>query len=113
MFEIGFFELLVIALVTLVVVGPERLPWLARTAGRWVGRVQRYFRAVKAEFSQELALQEYYRLHDKVLAEARAAGQSVEEEARRLERAMLEKLREEQPQIIGPVSRVRTEGKEW
>ncbi len=90
MFEIGFSELVVIAVVALIVIGPERLPQVLRTLGAWFGRAQRYFRSVKEEVSHELALQEYYKLHNQVLEEARAAGQSVEEEARRLEQAMRE-----------------------
>lgn len=107
MFEIGFFELVVIALVTLIVVGPERLPEVARASGRLIGRIRSYLTAVKADVSQELSLQEYYKLHNRVLDEAKAAGQSVEDEARRLELAMLEKLHEEKKDNASPAGQDR------
>lgn len=58
MFDIGFTELLVIGVVALLVVGPERLPKVARTAGHLFGRMQRYVSSVKADISQEMELDE-------------------------------------------------------
>lgn len=58
MFEIGFGELIVVAVVALVVVGPEKLPGLARTAGLWVGKARRMIADVKAEVDRELQLEE-------------------------------------------------------
>lgn len=106
MFEVSFFEMVVIAVVALIVIGPERLPQVARTAGGWIGRIQRFFRSVKADVEQELSLQEYYQLHNKVLQEAQAVGQSVEGEARRLEQAMLEGLRNEKQGEVAPADQV-------
>ena len=54
MFDIGFWELGLIALVALLVVGPERLPKLARTAGLWLGRGRRLLSSVKADIDREL-----------------------------------------------------------
>ena len=54
MFDIGFWEILVIGVVALLVVGPERLPGVARTAGRWVGQVQRFVRNARADIQREL-----------------------------------------------------------
>ncbi len=62
MFGIDFFELIVIAIVALVVVGPERLPKVARTAGHLFGRGQRYVNAVKADLSREMHLEELKKL---------------------------------------------------
>jgi sec-independent protein translocase protein TatB len=65
MFDIGFSELVVIALVALVVLGPERLPRAARFAGLWVRRARAHWYAVKSEFEQELAADELRRsLHE-------------------------------------------------
>ncbi|QDQ74138.1 twin-arginine translocase subunit TatB [Pseudoluteimonas lycopersici] len=61
MFDIGFSELVVIALVALVVLGPERLPKAARFAGLWVRRARAQWYAVKSEFEQELAADELKR----------------------------------------------------
>ncbi len=58
MFEIGFSELLMLGLVSLLVIGPERLPQLARIAGFWVGKLQRTVADVKAEIRQELQVEE-------------------------------------------------------
>lgn len=58
MFDVGFSELLVVAVVALVVIGPERLPKVARTVGLLIGRMQRYVADVKADISQEIQLDE-------------------------------------------------------
>ncbi|MBK1647052.1 Sec-independent protein translocase protein TatB [Rhabdochromatium marinum] len=58
MFDVGALELVVIAVVALLVVGPERLPRLARTAGRWVGRARRALLSVKDEIDREIKAEE-------------------------------------------------------
>jgi sec-independent protein translocase protein TatB len=58
MFDIGFLELIVIGVIALLVVGPERLPRLARTAGLWLGRGRRMLSSVKAEIDSELKAEE-------------------------------------------------------
>ena len=50
----GFTEILLIGVVSLVVIGPERLPDVARTAGQWIGKLQRFVRGVKSDISREL-----------------------------------------------------------
>src|SRR5215510_11285056 len=57
MFDIGFSELLVIAVVALIVIGPERLPKVARTLGHLFGRMQRYVNDVKADIAREMELE--------------------------------------------------------
>ncbi|BAU47249.1 hypothetical protein SVA_0670 [Sulfurifustis variabilis] len=54
MFDIGFSELVLIALLALLVLGPKRLPEVARTAGRWLGRLRRFMTDVKQDFDREL-----------------------------------------------------------
>lgn len=58
MFEIGIWELVMVGVVALLVVGPERLPGLARTAGLWLGKARRMLAEVKAEVDKELQLDE-------------------------------------------------------
>ncbi|MCW8847779.1 MAG: Sec-independent protein translocase protein TatB [Sedimenticola sp.] len=58
MFDIGFWELAIIALVALVVVGPERLPKLAYTAGKWMGKGRKMLSQVKAEIDKEMKAEE-------------------------------------------------------
>jgi len=58
MFDFGFWEMLMVVVVALIVVGPERLPGLARTAGFWVGKAKRMVNDVKSEIDRELAADE-------------------------------------------------------
>lgn len=61
MFDISFWELVIIMIVALLVVGPERLPRVARTIGLWVGKAQSFVRTVKADIDKELATEELRR----------------------------------------------------
>ena len=54
MFDVGFTELMLIGIVALVVMGPERLPAVAKTAGLWIGKAQRFVRGVKTDLASEL-----------------------------------------------------------
>ncbi|MGV6827038.1 MAG: Sec-independent protein translocase protein TatB [bacterium] len=58
MFDIGFFELMLIAVVALLVVGPERLPVLAKTTGLWIGKAKRFVSNVRDDIEQELKADE-------------------------------------------------------
>lgn len=70
MFEIGFSELLLVGLVALVVLGPERLPEAVRTAGLWIGRIKRSFNSIKAEVEREIGADEIRRqLHNERILE--------------------------------------------
>jgi sec-independent protein translocase protein TatB len=80
MFDIGFTELLVIAVVALIVIGPERLPKVARTAGHLFGRMQRYVNDVKADISREMELDELKKLRSSMEDTARSFEQSVKQE---------------------------------
>ncbi len=65
MFDIGFWELAIIGVVTLIVVGPERMPALARTAGKWVGRLTRFISSVKSDIDRELKAEEMKKAMEK------------------------------------------------
>jgi len=58
MFDIGFWEMAVIAVVALVVIGPERLPKVASTAGRWFGKARYFISSVKADIDREIKAEE-------------------------------------------------------
>jgi len=77
MFDIGFSELLVIGVVALIVIGPERLPKVARTAGLLFGRLQRYVNDVKADIQREIELDELRKLRTQFEDAARSVEQSV------------------------------------
>lgn len=66
MFDIAFSELIVIAVVALIVIGPERLPKVARTLGLLTGRVQRYVTTVKADIDRELQLEDIKKLRQEM-----------------------------------------------
>ena len=62
MFDIGFWELTIIGVVALIVIGPERLPGVARTAGLWFGRMRRFVSTVKADIDQQLKAEELQKI---------------------------------------------------
>ncbi len=74
MFDIGFSELFVIGIVALIVLGPERLPRVARTAGHLLGRLQRYVNDVKSDISREMQLEELRKLQSQVEQQVREVG---------------------------------------
>jgi len=77
MFDIGFTELLLVGVVGLLVIGPERLPETIRTASGWLNRLRRGFNDIKREVQQELH-------NDEVMQELRRAGQEVKDRAKEL-----------------------------
>ena len=85
MFDIGFSEIVVVGLVALIVIGPERLPKVARTLGHMFGRLQRYVNEVKADISREIELDELRKLQAQVQSAARDIEQSVTQAAREVE----------------------------
>lgn len=78
MFDVGFSEILVIMLVALVVIGPEKLPKVARTLGLLAGRLQRYATSVKAEVERELRNEEILRLERETKQSIASGLQSLE-----------------------------------
>jgi len=80
MFDIGFSELFVIGIVALIVIGPERLPKVARTAGHLFGRMQRYVNDVKADINREMELDELRKMKTQFESAAREVETSVSRE---------------------------------
>jgi sec-independent protein translocase protein TatB len=81
MFDLGFSEIAVVAVVALVVLGPERLPKVARTAGHMFGRLQRYVANVKADIAREVDASELSKIKQEVETAARSFESSVKEQA--------------------------------
>jgi len=82
MFDFSFAELVVIMVAALIVIGPERLPKVARTMGHMWGRAQRYVNGVKADIERDMAVDEFRQLQQKVQAEAGEIEKSFQEAAK-------------------------------
>lgn len=85
MFDVSLSELMVIGVVALVVIGPERLPKVARTAGLLLGRLQRYVSDVKADINREIQLDELKKLQQQVTEQVNSLEASVTHEMREVE----------------------------
>ena len=85
MFDVGFSELMVIAVVALVVIGPERLPRVARTAGHLMGRLQRYVNDVKADINREMELEELRKFKDEFEQTAQTVQSQINSEINKSE----------------------------
>ncbi|MEX2240390.1 MAG: Sec-independent protein translocase protein TatB [Burkholderiales bacterium] len=85
MFDLGFSELMLIALVALVVIGPERLPRVARTMGHLAGRLQRYVADVKADINREVELDELKKMRDSMQEAASGMESSFNSELQKTE----------------------------
>jgi sec-independent protein translocase protein TatB len=87
MFDVGFSELIVIALVALIVIGPERLPRVARTLGALLGRAQRYVNDVKSDIQREVNLDELKSIRSTFQDAAKSVEQSVSQAGEELQAA--------------------------
>lgn len=66
MFDIAFSELLIVGVIALIVIGPERLPKVARTAGQWVGKLNRYVSQVKQDIDRDIKLDELRKMQQEM-----------------------------------------------
>jgi sec-independent protein translocase protein TatB len=78
MFDIGFSEMVVLAVVALVVLGPERLPKVAKQAGHWIGKMRRYVDDVKSDINRQMELSELRKLQTQVTDAAKEIEKSVQ-----------------------------------
>jgi sec-independent protein translocase protein TatB len=85
MFDVGISEIMVIAVVALIVLGPEKLPKTARTLGHLFGRLQRYVGEVKADINRELALEDLKKLQAEVNSAATDFQESINASAKEVE----------------------------
>lgn len=110
MFDFSLAELMVVMVVALIVIGPERLPKVARTLGHLYGRAQRYVNGVKADISRDMAMDDYRQLQQKIQAEAAAlqqsvqqAAQTVDQQVQQINRAVAEPLHDAPLPLKPPV----------
>ena len=78
MFDIGFSELMIIGVVALVVLGPERLPKVAKQAGEWMGKLQRYVADVKSDINRQMEMTELRKMQEEVKAAAKSLESTVQ-----------------------------------
>ncbi|MFK7976471.1 MAG: Sec-independent protein translocase protein TatB [Halioglobus sp.] len=97
MFDIGFAELIVIAIVGLLVIGPERLPGAIRTGAVWLGKLRRGFNEIKMEVQQELH-------NDSVMQDLRKTGEQIKENT--------ESLSDDLHKTIAPLTQLNERGDE-
>ena len=111
MFDFSFSELVVVMVVALIVIGPERLPKVARTMGHLYGRAQRYVNGVKSDISRDIAMEEFRQLQQKVQAEAsalesslRQTGQAVDQQVQQINQAVAQPLSRPSTAVTPPVA---------
>ena len=109
MFDIGFSELVVIGVVALVVIGPEKLPRVARTAGVLFGRMQRYVNQVKADINREMETAELGKVKSEFESAARSFKSDVEstmakteQDLREVEASIASELKPDQVALAEP-----------
>ncbi len=110
MFDIGFTEIFVIGVVALVVIGPERLPRVAKTVGHLFGRMQRYVSEVKADINREIELDELRKLRSTMQDAARSIEQSVTSQVSFIESEVKQAGSEVQKQMesaVAPISGIQ------
>lgn len=88
MFDVAFSELVVIAIVALIVIGPEKLPKVARTLGLLVGRMQRYVATVKADIDSEIQLEDLRKLQQDVQQRMTQTQAEISSETRHIEQSI-------------------------
>ena len=101
MFDFSFSELVLIMVVALVVIGPERLPKVARTMGLLWGRAQRYINGVRADIERDMQMEELKQLKAKVEQEAATAAQTANQAVQTLDNH-LQSLQESELEGIEP-----------
>jgi sec-independent protein translocase protein TatB len=110
MFDIGASEILVIGVVALIVIGPERLPRVAKTLGLLFGRMQRYVGEVKADINREIELDELRKLKATMQDAARTIEQSVSTQVNYIDSEIKQagsEIKKEVETAIAPVAEVQ------
>ena len=105
MFDFGFSEMLVVAVIALVVLGPERLPVVARTAGEWIGKAQRFVAQVKSDIDRETQLSELKQLKDEAQSMVDSLQKDVQAAADEMQSSVKDAA--DEAAAAGPRSRSR------
>lgn len=99
MFDISFSELMLIGVIALIVIGPERLPRVARTVGHLLGRAQRYVNEVKTDIQKEMDLKELGNIKSQMEDAARSVQSSMQSSVDELKSAVDEPARDLQDSL--------------
>ena len=89
MFDVSFSELMVIAVIALLVIGPEKFPKVARTIGALTGRMQRYVGQVKEEVNREFRFEELQKLQQEIKQSVELAQSNIQQQAAEIESAII------------------------
>lgn len=120
MIDLGISKLAMIGAVALIVIGPEKLPRVARTVGTLLGKAQRYMSDVKAEVNRSMALDELKKMKDSVESAANDVSQSIQTNAADFEKSWAEAtstasegISDYSPTLSGAVPEYRHPKKNW
>lgn len=97
MFDISFMELLVISIVALIVIGPERLPAVARTVGHLYGRCRNFVYAIRTDIHNEMRMEELKKMESSVQETLQSIENSAQQGIDHLKTAMTDNKNEETP----------------
>lgn len=103
MFDVAFSELVVIAIVALIVIGPEKLPKVARTLGALVGRMQRYVTSVKADIEREMQFEDLQKLQQEI----RQGANQVQSEITKVQSGISSEVNEVENSIGGALTQAK------
>ncbi|HNV87495.1 MAG TPA: Sec-independent protein translocase protein TatB [Methylotenera sp.] len=103
MFDVSFSELLVIAVVALLVIGPEKLPKVARTVGAFTGRMQRYMAQIKEEVNREMRFEELQKLQQEIQQSVQSTQTGMSEQAAEIKNALAETVQAAQATPVAAI----------
>lgn len=113
MIDLGISKLAIIGAVALVVIGPERLPSVARTVGTLLGKARRYVADVKAEVTRSIELDELKKMRDSVEGAARDVENSIQTQATDFEKSWAEATGENTASVVEEVPQYKHPRKNW
>jgi sec-independent protein translocase protein TatB len=102
-FDVSFSELVVIAIVALIVIGPEKLPKVARALGLLAGRMQRYVATVKADISREMQFEDLQKLQQEI----KNSAQQVQSEVAQAQAQISSEVRQVENSIGGALNQIK------
>lgn len=111
MFDIAFSELIVIAIVALIVIGPEKLPKVARTLGALTGRMQRYMAQIKEEVNREARFEELQRLQQEIQQSSESAHAILQNGVSDLKQSVAEATHQDSAQDAGSLAQHQEQNK--